>query len=279
MHRTNLVPRSALGWMVLSVALGDLGAVGRLAADEIPGSFGAPPAMAPFGGGQPGMPGLTGAGFQEQAPPPRPQPGAATPAQVVTVGIGASKTVQMRGGLPIRTILNSREDVASIATLPTDRSSIVVTGRQAGTTFLTLTADNPERTTEVLELHVQLDVEFLRTLLVQAAPGSNIQLIPIGSAGGITSLIVSGTVSNPEDINIIMKVAESIVGRNNAINAMHAAGVQQVQLDVVIAQVSRTELRNMNFDFIEEGAAHVLSSSPGAAATTASFVQAAGSPL
>src|SRR5438552_13735847 len=38
MHRTNLVPRSALGWMVLSLVLGDLGAVGRLAADEIPGS-------------------------------------------------------------------------------------------------------------------------------------------------------------------------------------------------------------------------------------------------
>src|SRR5438132_5660558 len=98
MHRTNLVPRSAFGWLLLSLTLGDLGAVGRLSADEIPGSLGAPaapPALAPFGGNPAGMPGITGAAFaQEQAPPPRLQPGAITPAQVVTVGIGASRTVQ-----------------------------------------------------------------------------------------------------------------------------------------------------------------------------------------
>src|SRR5207253_1514341 len=142
---------------------------------------------------------------QEQAPPPRPQavPGSATPAQVVNIGIGATKTLQMRGGFPIATIENSRDDIARVVAHPSERNSFIVTGLQAGTTYLKLTAANAERTVETMELHVTLDVEYLRQLILQATPGSNIQLIPGGSSGGITTLIVAGSVTNPEDINVI----------------------------------------------------------------------------
>jgi len=54
-----------------------------------------------------------------------------------------------------------------------------------------------------------------------------------------------------------------VVGRDRAVNAMRVSGVQQVQLDCVIAQVSRTELRNMNFDFLQQGGSHTINSSVG----------------
>src|SRR5262249_18264437 len=60
------------------------------------------------------------------------------------------------------------------------------------------------------------------------------------------------------------KVAESVMGPGHAVNAMRVGGVQQVQLDVVIAQVSRSELRNMNFDFLQQGGSHTISSVMGA---------------
>src|SRR5205823_10068032 len=47
------------------------------------------------------------------------------------------------------------------------------------------------------------------------------------------------------------------------INAMRVGGVTQVQLDVVVAEVSRSELRRMSFDFMNFGVQHVFASTPG----------------
>jgi pilus assembly protein CpaC len=56
-------------------------------------------------------------------------------------------------------------------------------------------------------------------------------------------------VARAEDVDVIMRVAAA-VGGLQIINAMKVGGVQQVQLDVVIAQVSRNEFRSMAFDFL-----------------------------
>src|SRR5262245_22202567 len=101
MHRTNLVPRSAVGWMLLSLVLANLGAAGPLAADEVPGGPGAfrsvapPMGIPPFPGPMaakasdlsgPAAKPTTVGGItlvQEQAPAPRPQgpTGTVTPAR------------------------------------------------------------------------------------------------------------------------------------------------------------------------------------------------------
>ena len=79
-------------------------------------------------------------------------------------------------------------------------------------------------------------------------------------------LILSGYVAYPKDVEPILRLAESVVGsRERVINTLQIGGVQQVQLNVVVAQVERNELRRMSFDFINAGQHHIFSSTVGGA--------------
>jgi pilus assembly protein CpaC len=68
-------------------------------------------------------------------------------------------------------------------------------------------------------------------------------------------VVLSGYVTSPQDADIVARLANSAVGGStaNVINAVQVGGVQQVQIDVVIASVDRTALRNRGFDFIALG--------------------------
>ena len=139
------------------------------------------------------------------------------------------------------------------------------------------------------------DLDYLKKVIKDAVPNSNIQVIPITR----DAVILSGYVSRAEDISMILSIAGNIVdpalfdalsqssptqtnpGQTNptgntpgtmpidpnaaattqsaqaaprtsqkVINALRVAGVQQVQLDVVVAQVSRSEFRQLGFNFL-----------------------------
>jgi Flp pilus assembly secretin CpaC len=140
------------------------------------------------------------------------------------------------------------------------------------------------------------DLDYLKKVIKNAVPNSNILVIPVTK----DAVILSGYVSRAEDIGMILAIAGNIVdptlfdalsqssstqtnnpGQTNpigavpgnmptdpnaaattqpaqaaprtsqkVINALRVAGVQQVQLDVVVAQVSRTEFRNLGFNFL-----------------------------
>ena len=140
------------------------------------------------------------------------------------------------------------------------------------------------------------DIDYLKKVIKNAVPNSNIQVIPITK----DAVIISGYVSRAEDIGMILSIASNIVdptlfdalsqsnstpinnpGQTNpigavpgnvptdpnaaattqpaqvtpktsqkVINALRVAGVQQVQLDVVVAQVSRSEFRQLGFNFL-----------------------------
>ena len=140
------------------------------------------------------------------------------------------------------------------------------------------------------------DLDYLKKVIKNAVPNSNIQVIPVTK----DAVILSGYVSRAEDIGMILAIAGNIVdptlfdalsqssstqtnnpGQTNptgavpgnmptdpnaaattqpaqaaprtsqkVINALRVAGVQQVQLDVVVAQVSRSEFRQLGFNFL-----------------------------
>lgn len=140
------------------------------------------------------------------------------------------------------------------------------------------------------------DLDYLKKVIKNAVPNSNIQVIPLTK----DAVILSGYVSRAEDIGMILAIAGNIVdptlfdalsqssstqtnnpGQTNptgavpgnmptdpnaaattqpaqaaprtsqkVINALRVAGVQQVQLDVVVAQVSRSEFRQLGFNFL-----------------------------
>ncbi len=54
--------------------------------------------------------------------------------------------------------------------------------------------------------------------------------------------------THAEDVPIVRGLVQSVGFK--FIDGMRVGGVQQVQLDVIIAQVSRTDLRNLTFNFL-----------------------------
>src|SRR5262249_5631614 len=145
-----------------------------------------------------------------------------------------------------------------ISPIEGDPTTVLLTGLQAGTTQVTLT--DVDGKVEVVDVVVQFDVQYLKTLLQQTVPTANITPVP----GGNNSLILTGSVAGAEEIQPILATAASIVGgADHVINALRVGGVMQVQLDVKIATVSRDQLRRMSFDFFTDGQNHTFASTVG----------------
>jgi pilus assembly protein CpaC len=230
-----------------------------------------------------------GAWAQERVQPPTPAPSDAgvRPATLI-VPIGGTRPLQMKGRKIITRAENVNERVLEVRSVRDQPDTLLLLGKDAGTTRLTLTAQ--DGSTETFEVIVQLDIEYLKSILQRAVPTANIQLIPIHSS----TVIISGTVNHAEDIPAILATANAVLGggagpagpgSDRVINRLSVAGVQQVQLDAVIAFVDRSLTRAMGVDFFSSGAHHNFASTisgfliPGTlAGNVVSGLQTAGSP-
>jgi pilus assembly protein CpaC len=200
----------------------------------------------------------------DAAPPPAPVPregpagAGAIRGTALVIPINGTQRVQMSTRRRIARADNPRESVARVQPVAGDPTSVLVTGLDAGVTHLTLTDE--AGTQEGLDVVVQFDVEYLRSLLTRAVPTAALQPIP----GSNNTIILTGTVAHAEDVEVIMRTAASVVGGpERVVNAMRVGGVQQVQLDVIVARVSRSELRRMSFDWFNLGQHHAIASTPG----------------
>jgi pilus assembly protein CpaC len=136
---------------------------------------------------------------------------------------------------------------------------------------------------ELIDVLVTVDdrVMQLRKLIAEIAPtagvtasGTKISRIIDGKLTEEEAVILTGTVTNALDAVAIVEAAKRLfpaselgqsaapVGsgvvqtailQGNVINRIMVAGVHQVQLEVVVAIVNRSELRNMSFSFSANG--------------------------
>jgi pilus assembly protein CpaC len=141
-------------------------------------------------------------------------------------------------------IFVSKEDVLQVRLDPTNPSILLLTGRAPGLARLSIILkDKPRIDYDVI---VQPDYELLRNLIRRTVPTANIEVTP--GLGNV--VILSGYVTSPSDADIVARLAISQSGSAaNVINAIQIGGVQQVQIDVVIASVDRNEIRSRGFDF------------------------------
>src|SRR5205814_470025 len=147
-----------------------------------------------------------------------------------------------------------KEGILTIRTIERDPTTILLVGQGPGITRVELEdADGNRETREVL---VQADVEYLQAQLRRAVPISSIQAIP----NGASSVVLAGYVGRAEDITVVQAVASSIGFQ--VINGLRLNGVQQVQLDVVIARVRRTKGRDFGFNFIGTARQNIFGSTP-----------------
>jgi len=165
-----------------------------------------------------------------------------TRARIVPLG-GAAKISPNRGVIRDARF-DTREDIAG-KDFSTDGKSVILTGRAGGATVISLTFTDGSKATYTVV--VQPDYEQLKFVIRRAVPTASVEIIPgIGNV-----IILSGTVSQPSDADTVVQIASSALGGNaaNVINAIQVGGTQHVMIDVTVAQVDRTELRERGFSF------------------------------
>jgi pilus assembly protein CpaC len=195
---------------------------------------------------------------QDQAPPP---------VKALIVAINGTQRVQMSTKALIQTVQNTKATVAQISAIQNDPTSVLITGLEPGITRVTLT--DVKGVQDVFDVVVQFDIEYLRSLLKRAVPTANVEPIPAAN----NTVILTGSVAHAEDVDAVLRTAQSVVlGQDRIINLVRVGGVQQVQLCVVVARVSRDELRRMAFDFLDSGHHYFFASTGSGAVATPTLV-------
>lgn len=198
-----------------------------------------------------------------QTDPQPPPGGGAPPATTVSAGqgnaveitINSSKTIKMSTGRRIKSVVNEKETVARVQPDPATPSAVLIVGLAAGSTQIKLTDEDGK--TETLDVLVQIDLDALKSVIRRMFPTAKIDPIAAGN-----TIVLTGYVNHPEDIEPILRVAQGVLGNvagtaggggPQVYNSMRVGGVRQVQLDVVIASVNRSEARRKNASFIVNG--------------------------
>ncbi|HBI47037.1 MAG TPA: hypothetical protein DDY78_29910, partial [Planctomycetales bacterium] len=163
----------------------------------------------------------------------------------LAVPIGGTVPLQMSTKKAISLVKNSKEDVLGVKTVPGDPKRVNLIGLTAGNSHVELTDEDGK--VDSYDVTVQLDVEFLRTQLRRAAPSVNVEPVAIAN----NAVVLEGTVNRIEDVDAVLRVARAAAGGVEIISHLRVAGVQQVQLCVTVAQVSRQDARRMGFNFLE----------------------------
>ncbi|MBL8866854.1 MAG: hypothetical protein JNK93_14960, partial [Planctomycetia bacterium] len=156
-------------------------------------------------------------------------------------------------GVHVATTEVGNDQVVQTRPDPDNPDAILIVGSNAGVTRLTFALTN--MTKVEYEVVVQPDYELLKKVIQRAVPTASVDVLP-GVGSGI---ILTGYVNKPSDADIITRITQSAAGTgragggNNVINAIQVGGPQHVMIEVVVAQVNRSELRQRGADFFING--------------------------
>jgi len=158
--------------------------------------------------------------------------------------VSATKFIEL--GAEITRVSTGSSDIADVKAFPPDQ--LLVTGRRPGVTNATVWT---RKGVQVLAIAVVYPEQAIRAALKQALPHA--KKINATTAGA--SLILSGEVSSVDDIARAEALARSLIAGSVGttevpiVNTMRVVGNQQVQLEVTFAEVSRSELKRIGFNF------------------------------
>jgi len=185
------------------------------------------------------------------AQPPGPRP-------AIVLSVNSSVTRQIVTKKKIKEIAIDNPRIARVSVLPS-LDSVVIVGQDFGSATVTLT-DEDDKKDEFEVVVSRFDIDALKRLIRNVAPTSNVSIEGAGNG-----LVLTGTVDRAEEVAMIETAVRTAASQGTGggaqgsrglvqiINAVRVGGVQQVQLDVVVAQVSRNELRNLNVNFLFNG--------------------------
>lgn len=171
------------------------------------------------------------------------------------------KSQLVRLGAPAARVSVGNPDVADILILRS--TQLYVLGKDLGTTNVLLW-DKDDILVDAIEVEVTHDLQSLKKKLYELLPNEQIEV-----RSAQRNIILSGNVSNVSNMDAALKIARGYFAQFTAvdttefeqddgaseqnsgeiINLMSVGGVQQVMLEVKVAEISRTELRRLDVRF------------------------------
>ncbi len=159
--------------------------------------------------------------------------------QVLRLTVGQSKVV--RSTYPITRISVADPEIADIILI--SEKEVYVNGLSPGVTNLSIWGKNRFTSATVT---VEADLTLLKEKLHQILPG---QKITVQAAGG--SVVLSGEVSGPQAQDTALDLAASFGGgkKDKVVNLLHIGGVQQVMVEVRLAEIDKTVMDQMGINW------------------------------
>ena len=171
------------------------------------------------------------------------------PAEGQTLHVLVGKSVIVNVQAPMTRVLSSNPVV--VETLATSPNQVVVEGKAAGASSLILWDEGGH--SQILDVVVDLDIAGLRSSIQRAYPS---EAIEVQADGG--KLILSGSASEPRITEELVKMASNY--SKEVINSVTVpvSHDRQVMLEVKFAEVDRTALSQLGFNFLSTGAGNTI---------------------
>jgi pilus assembly protein CpaC len=167
--------------------------------------------------------------------------------QALHVFVGKSVVINLQS--PVTRILSSNPSV--IDTLATSPTQVVVEGKSAGSSSLILWDATGH--SQMLDVTVDVNVSRLKTAIEQTYPGEQVNIQADGA-----HLILTGAVSDTKIVENVGKMA--VLYSSGVVNSLTVAPVpeKQVVLAVKFAEVDRTKLQQLGFNFFSTGVGNTI---------------------
>ncbi|MDD1823845.1 type II and III secretion system protein family protein [Photobacterium sp. ZSDE20] len=161
--------------------------------------------------------------------------------QSISVPHNKSRLVEIPGSA--KKISVGNPDVADILILRSNK--IYVLGKQLGTTNV-IVWDSRGRLITVLDVEVTHDLNALKAKLYEFMPQEKISVYTSQN-----KLVLSGDVSSAEKIAMAVEIANTFTGDDiGIINLMNVGGSHQIMLEVTVAEVQRSLIREFDSNFV-----------------------------
>ena len=157
----------------------------------------------------------------------------------IDVTIGKSQVIEVKEAFDRVSVTDP--NIADVFVVTPNQ--ILINGKAVGVTSLVVFY--PDKT-QFFDLVVQTDLELLRERLTQIAPRDRIEVRPAQE-----SIVVQGEVSSAELISAAAEVASVFAPQGRVINLLALRDVkpQEVMIQVQVAEVVRTALKELGFSF------------------------------
>jgi len=165
----------------------------------------------------------------------------------------------MKTRYPIIRAAVADSKIADVSVITPTQVLIVSKSKQSASTTLILWKD--ENTVETFHIEVYSPMPpsilgLMEARIKEIALAVEIEILPVRQSSGKRSIILKGEVQSPAILEKVLTVVKSFDIK--FFNLINLTGPQQVQLKVVIAEISKSGLKQMGVNFLSTGSSSRL---------------------